>query len=166
MLECTTIDDFDRTTADWFVVNDSVMGGRSEGGLATKDGSLVFEGTINTDGGGFSSIRRQMTPGAMEGATAVRLTALGDSRSYRMIFKTAARHNGRPISYQAEIPSDDGSEAVTLDVSLSDMRTSVFGRDVPAPPFDASDVEELGIIIADGKDGPFRLEIRSIEACR
>jgi len=45
----------------WRVQVDGVMGGRSTGALRFQDGTLVFTGTINLVGGGFSSIRRSMT---------------------------------------------------------------------------------------------------------
>ena len=41
----------------WIVVNDNVMGGRSKGGFAFIKNKLVFSGSTNTNGGGFSSIR-------------------------------------------------------------------------------------------------------------
>jgi len=46
----------------WRVQVDGVMGGRSTGALRFRDGALVFTGTINLVGGGFSSVRRTMTP--------------------------------------------------------------------------------------------------------
>ena len=51
--------DFPESTRSlgWNVVNDSVMGGRSEGDLRLEGRSLVFTGRTNTDGGGFSSVR-------------------------------------------------------------------------------------------------------------
>ena len=41
----------------WYVVNDNVMGGRSEGDFEVGQGELRFAGRTNTNGGGFSSIR-------------------------------------------------------------------------------------------------------------
>ena len=51
--------DFDSDDANqrWVAVNDDVMGGRSHGGLSFDAGILLFEGEIDTDGGGFSSLR-------------------------------------------------------------------------------------------------------------
>ena len=43
----------------WYVQNDTVMGGRSEGGFSIVDEELLFSGVTNTNGGGFSSIRTQ-----------------------------------------------------------------------------------------------------------
>ena len=47
----------DREGPGWYVVNDDVMGGRSEGNFKVEQGELRFAGRTNTDGGGFSSIR-------------------------------------------------------------------------------------------------------------
>jgi hypothetical protein len=48
--------DFPASTREqpWFVVNDGVMGGRSEGGFRLGESALVFSGVTNTNGGGFS----------------------------------------------------------------------------------------------------------------
>ena len=43
--------------ATWDVVNDGVMGGRSQGFVTVEDGSLRFTGTLVTQGGGFTSVR-------------------------------------------------------------------------------------------------------------
>jgi hypothetical protein len=37
----------------WYVVNDNVMGGRSEGTFTIEQGTLRFAGRTNTDGGGY-----------------------------------------------------------------------------------------------------------------
>lgn len=162
---CTSFERFEVAKAvDWWVVNDGVMGGRSLGDIERQQDGMVFKGSINTNGGGFSSIRREVPRGALAGVTAMRLRVVGDGRAYRLTFRTSARRFGRPISYQAAIPPIDGGGVV--DVPLLAMRSSIFGRDVAAPAFDPSDVRELGIILADGTDGAFRLVVQEIEACR
>lgn len=162
---CFSIDSFGPDEAPrWVVVNDGVMGGLSEGLTRTDDGQLIFEGVINTNGGGFSSLRRQVEPGALAGVESMRLHWSSDGRAYKMTFRTDARRFRRPISYQAAIPPSDG--AGVTDIALTDMRTSIFGRTVDAPPFDPAKVEEIGIILADGQDGPFRITLDKIEGCR
>lgn len=54
-------------TLEWRVVNDDVMGGRSEGGFRLEKQWLVFEGTTNTRGGGFSSILGLMISDGRDG---------------------------------------------------------------------------------------------------
>ncbi|GGY54270.1 CIA30 family protein [Parvularcula lutaonensis] len=162
MMECAILDDFGSgAAAQWFTVNDGVMGGRSEGGIAVRDGALVFEGTINTNGGGFSSIRRQLSPGEIAGAVEIRLEAESDGRGYELILQGDARYRGRAVTYRAKLEPREGG----LAAKLKDMPTTVFGRNVPAPPFDPAKAEQFGIILADGKDGPFRLAISKVEVC-
>ena len=146
----------------WRIVNDGVMGGKSQGTRFAEDGNMVFRGVINTNGGGFSSLRRDMEPGDLSGAGAIRLRVRADGRDYKMTFRTSERWRGRSVSYQVAIPSSPDGDWSEVTVPLADMNTSVFGRDVRAAPFDPSDVREMGIIIADGVDGPFRFEVKTM----
>lgn len=146
----------------WRTVLDGVMGGRSTGNRFAQDGHMTFKGSINTNGGGFSSIRRPISRGDMEGAEALKLRVKQDRRSYRLTFRTSARFRGRPISYQLAIPQTPSGEWAEVTIPLSNFRTSVFGYEVPAPSFAANDVREMGVIIADGVDGPFQIDIAEI----
>lgn len=146
----------------WRTVLDGVMGGQSTGNRFAQDGHMTFKGSINTNGGGFSSIRRPVSRGDMEGADALKLRVKQDGRSYRLTFRTSARFRGRSISYQRPIPQTPLNEWVDVTVPLSTFRTSVFGYEVPAPSFAANDVREMGVIIADGIDGPFQIDIAEI----
>jgi len=146
----------------WRTVNDNVMGGRSEGGSIIEDGQLVFAGVVNTDGGGFSSVRRSMQPGDLEGSRAFVLSVKSDGRSYRLVAQTNERFRGRYVSYQAPIPVTPKGEWSDIRVAFSDFVPSVFGRSVPATAFSPEEVTELGLIIADNVDGDFALSVRSI----
>jgi len=148
--------------SQWRTVLDGVMGGRSTGNRFAQDGHMTFKGNINTNGGGFSSIRRSVSRGDMEGAEALKLRVKQDGRSYRLTFRTSARFRGRSISYQLPIPQSPKNEWADVTVPLSNFRTSVFGYEVPAPPFAANDVREMGFILADGIDGPFQIDITEI----
>jgi len=146
----------------WRTVNDDVMGGRSQGGSVLEEGQLLFTGLINTRGGGFSSVRRQMDPGALAGAQAVILSVKSDGRAYRLIAQTDARFSGRYVSYQAPVPASQKGEWSDVRVAFSDFVPTVFGRNVPASEFSPGEVSELNFIIADDVDGDFALSVRSI----
>ncbi|MGJ8560789.1 MAG: CIA30 family protein [Litorimonas sp.] len=148
--------------APWQIVNDGVMGGRSQGTRFAQDGHMVFRGVINTNGGGFSSLRRRMSPGDLSGTTGLRLKVRSDGRDYKLTFRTSERWRGRSVSYQASIPATPAGDWAEVTVPFADMRTSIFGRAVRADPFDPSDVREMGIIIADGIDGAFQLEVQNL----
>lgn len=154
------------TISQWRVVNDGVMGGRSDGTRFAEDDYMVFTGRIVTKGGGFSSIRVPMAPGDLSGATGLTLRLRSDGRAYRMTFRTSERWRGRSVSYQAEIPAVEPGDWTDVVVPFDRMNTTVFGRTVRAAPFDPSDVREMGIILADGQDGPFRLDVAKIDVVK
>ncbi len=153
------------TSENWRAVNDGVMGGRSSGGARFENGHMIFEGMINTNGGGFSSIRTDMRPGYLSEATGLSLRIKSDGRSYKVTLRTDERYQLRPVSFQAAIPQIPTGEWSSVTVPFEALEASVFGRSVTGVKFDRSNVEELGIILADGQDGPFRLEVEWINAC-
>jgi len=147
----------------WRAVNDGVMGGRSSGGPSFENGHLVFSGVINTNGGGFSSVRRRVQSGAMSGAQTVTMRIKSDGRDYRLRFRTDVTWRGRRIAFQKPIPNTKAGEWETVTITLDNMRASLFGRTVRGANFVPDDVIETGVILADGQDGPFRLEIDWIQ---
>lgn len=149
-------------TSAWRIVNDGVMGGLSQGFISAPDGFMRFSGVINTNGGGFSSLRRWMEPGAFDGKDKVTFKLRSDGRAYALNLRTSAAIRGRSVAYRAAIPVTKPGEWAEVSVNLSDLRPTVFGRAVRAEKFDASDVRVMTIILADGKDGPFQLDIETI----
>ena len=148
----------------WRAVNDGVMGGRSSGGPSFQNGAMVFKGNINTNGGGFSSVRARMEQGALEGSSGLKMRVKSDGRIYKITMRTDLRYRSRRISFQAEIPLTPKGEWAEVDVSFSTLEASLFGRPISGARFAAKDVRELGIILADGKDGPFQLEVEWIKS--
>lgn len=167
--DCRTIADFGdpAEAARWYVVNDGVMGGRSRGGLERQGSALLFAGDINTDGGGFSSIRRDFDAGLLTGTRSIQVLMKSDGRDYQLTLRSDATWRGRPIAFRAPLTFDargpDGWRKAT--VSYDMLEPSLFGRRVPAPDFDPAMADSIGLIIADGKDGPFKAVVRSIRAC-
>lgn len=149
----------------WRAVNDGVMGGKSLGGPRFENDHMLFEGVINTNGGGFSSIRKDITPGSLKDASGLKLRTKPDGRNYKLTFRTDARHRGRLISFQGAIPQSKAGQWSDVTVSFDDLTASLFGQPVKGKAFDNAAVQEIGIIIADGQDGPFRLEVDWIKAC-
>lgn len=151
---------------DWRAVNDGVMGGRSSGGPAFEQGRMVFKGVINTNGGGFSSVRTPLTPGDLSGAAGLALRVKSDGRTYKVTLKSDAFYRGRAVSFQGEIPATTPGEWVDVIVPFEDLRGSIFGRPVRGASFNKDAASELGFIIADGRDGPFRFEVDAISSCK
>ncbi len=156
--------DFKSATSGWSAVNDGVMGGKSSGGSSINQSLLVFEGVLNTDGGGFSSVRTPVSPGDLAGATGLKLRVKSDGRAYKFTMRTDKRNMFRAVSFNAGIPVSPAGEWTNVTANFDGAEASVWGRKLSGVTFDPAMVDELGIIIADGKDGPFRLEVDRITA--
>jgi NADH dehydrogenase [ubiquinone] 1 alpha subcomplex assembly factor 1 len=163
---CLTLDDFSQPQRfPWQSLNDGVMGGRSSGEGQLLGGQLIFSGVINTNGGGFASLRRQLPSGVLSNASHFRLRVRPDSRQYRLILRSNQTYFGRSVSYQVDIPKTPPGRWSHVDVPLSALSPSIFGRRVPAGRFAADRAVSLGIIIADALDGPFEIRLKTITAC-
>ncbi|MEP3891572.1 MAG: CIA30 family protein [Hellea sp.] len=150
----------------WRSVNDGVMGGLSSGGAKFDKGVMNFEGVINTNGGGFSSLRSSVVESALKEAGGVKLRIRSDGRAYKMTFRTNVTYRGRLISFQSPIPQTPKGQWEEVKVSFSELKGSLFGRALSGANFERSEVTEMGIILADGQDGPFRLEVDWIKDCK
>jgi NADH dehydrogenase [ubiquinone] 1 alpha subcomplex assembly factor 1 len=153
----TTLFTFDRTDeAAWDVVNDGVMGGRSAGFVAIEQGTLRFTGTLVTQGGGFTSVRARRAVD-LTGEIGVELRVRGSGRQFEVELDDGERAYGRTVSRRA--PFATSAEWTVVRVPFSALRSTIFGRAVNAPPLDVARIRALGLYIADGQDGPFRLEV-------
>ncbi|WP_405243390.1 CIA30 family protein [Lentisalinibacter salinarum] len=159
------VTDFTRASADlgWYVVNDNVMGGRSEGGFELQPGELRFSGSTNTRGGGFSSIRTGPLQLDLSRYDAIRLRVRGDGRRYTWRLTTDARHYGRPVAYWADFDTVAG-DWHTVDVPFSRFVPRFRGTELAGPPLDMSAIAGMGLMIYDKHDGPFELQLATIHA--
>jgi NADH dehydrogenase [ubiquinone] 1 alpha subcomplex assembly factor 1 len=164
--EALMLTDFsaDSPDLDWYVQNDNVMGGRSEGGFETKEqGELVFAGSTNTNGGGFSSIRTQPFQLDLSKYNGIQLRVKGDGRRYTWQLQTTARYRGFPVSYWADFETVDG-EWSTVNIPFATFYPQFRGFKLDGPELDPSEMTELGLYIYDKLDGRFELRLDSVEA--
>ena len=147
----------------WYVVNDNVMGGRSEGDFELEQATLVFAGRTNTNGGGFSSIRTQPAPLDLSDYTGIRLHVMGDGRRYTWRLTTAARWRGRQISYWADFDTQDGAWT-TVEIPFSRFVPKFRGYRLDGPALDPGQITGMGLMIYDKQDGPFELHLDSVHA--
>lgn len=166
--ECSVITDFksSETNLKWRTVNDTVMGGRSSSSVQFADGKMLFKGEINTNGGGFTSIRFPLNIADLSDYSIIQLNLKSDARFYKLTFVSDARYRGRRVSFQGDIPLTPKGELTKVNVSLDNLQASLFGRKLRGIKFNKDKVVTMGIILADGVDGPFELEVESIMACK
>lgn len=150
---------------DWQIVNDGVMGGlsRSEMGL-TGEGTALFRGFVSLDNnGGFASTRTPVATdlGSYDGVV---LRVRGDGRSYQFRFRTNDMFDG--VAYRADFETEAG-EWVEVVLPFEAFRPNFRGY-VPrgAGPLDPARIRQMGFLIGDKREGPFRLEVAWVKAYR
>ena len=151
------------SVADWYAIDDAVMGGVSSSRMDyDRQGHAVFSGSVSlANNGGFASIRSAATGCASAGGTAYLLTLRGDGKRYKFSIRTGAEFDG--VSYQASFQPTAGEWTVAR-LPAADFVATWRGRVVDnAAPLDLARVQQFGFLIADKQAGPFRLEVRSIE---
>jgi NADH dehydrogenase [ubiquinone] 1 alpha subcomplex assembly factor 1 len=166
----------DPTSGPWRTVNDNIMGGRSEGGGEIRDGVMIFSGSTNTNGGGFSSIRAQERSWDLTGFDGLAALVRADGRTYVFHVFTGLRFNNGNVFYRGAFQTDAlldargverGEDAwQTVFVPFEDFVPMVRGRAVTGrvEPLDPAKIRGIGLMIDDGLDGPFRLEADWIRA--
>ena len=147
----------------WYVLNDNVMGGRSDGTFTEYEGTLVFTGNTNTNGGGFSSIRTQALQLDLSGRTGIQVRVRGDGRRYTWRLTTNASWRGRQVSYWADFDTEKDAW-ITAEIPFSRFVPRFRGFELDGPPLDPGQITGMGLMIYDRQDGPFELHLASVHA--
>ena len=150
------------SAADWYIVNDGVMGGVSSSEFVDSgEGYAVFAGVLSLDNnGGFASVRGLVPDGAMADHTGIALRVRGDGRTYQVRFRTDRRFDG--IAYMAKVQPRAG-EWETIVIPFSEFEATWRGRTPRgAPPLDPGAIGQIGILIGDKVEAPFRLDVEWI----
>lgn len=150
----------------WDVVNDGVMGGVSSGRAEVlADGGVRFSGVLSLENnGGFASVRSAGGLGPLVGTDGLRLTVLGDGREWQV----TVRRDDVPLragGYRAAIQTEAGL-VTTHELRWAEFRATSFGRPVAdAPPLwgRLESVSSIGLLLSDGRAGPFVVELQQLE---
>ena len=145
--------------SDWYVVNDGVMGGLSQGDLVLNEtGHGVFKGYVTTENnGGFSSLRHAFKTRDISNYTQVVLLVKGDGKQYQFRMKAAP---GQRYSYINTFKTSGDWE--TISIPLESFYPSFRGYRLDLPNFDGKNLAEIGILIGNKTNENFQLEIDRI----
>jgi hypothetical protein len=149
----------ERGSGDWYVVDDGVMGGRSQGNVGlTDEGHGVFQGRVSLENnGGFSSIRTRMDELETESYSAFKILLKGDGKNYQ--FRVRSQLNERH-SYQYEFPTTGEWQEVTI--PFDQMIPTFRGMRLNLPNYPGEVLRECSFLISNKKNESFRLEIDKI----
>ncbi len=139
----------------WQSIGDSVMGGCSSGRLEAIDVSTsVFRGEVSlANGGGFASVKADITPRDLSRCRGLRLRVRGDGKSYKLGLRMTQDRNA-PV-YQHTFHTET-AQWRTLNLAFADFVPRWRGRTLTdAPPLDRSAIASVSLFIAGSQAGPF-----------
>ena len=144
----------------WIVVNDNVMGGRSKGGFEFKNDKLIFSGSTNTNGGGFSSIRTIPIEFYFNDKTGLHIRYKGDGRTYKL----GVRMEGKSFSYRTNFDTGNGWQEARIHFDNMDVSWSGRPLSKAEHPLLTSKIRSIEFMIYDKQDGPFKLQVDWIKS--
>jgi hypothetical protein len=153
-----TLFDFSTSSnlSKWYIVNDGVMGGLSQGKFAiNKDGNGVFYGDVSLENnGGFSSVRYDIGNTDITGKITLVLRLKGDGKTYKMRLKQNASDY-----YTFTTSFNTSGNWETIEIPLNNLHPSFRGRRLNIGNFSGNYIEQLGFLIANKKQESFQLEL-------
>lgn len=162
-------------TAVWFRVNDVIMGGKSTSVLGTdSDGRLVFSGEINTNGGGFASMRTSEACKVKipAGARSVKLAVEGDGQLWKANLGMSHSLMDSNPTFSHDFLTKPG-QITTHTLSLSEFSAQRRGQTLEGFVLDPSKIQYVGLILSlvtqkgdpnpHFGDGPFKIVLHELE---
>lgn len=145
---------------NWKIVDDVVMGGRSEGEISINpDGYGRFSGSISLENnGGFSSVRYLPADLEVNPQNKIGLRLKGDKKRYQFRVKHGEQASQSYVTY-----FETTGEWQEITILLKDLYPTFRGRQLDQPNFNHDAIQELGFLIGNKKAEDFELLIDKIE---
>jgi NADH dehydrogenase [ubiquinone] 1 alpha subcomplex assembly factor 1 len=146
----------DANMQNWFVVDDSVMGGVSAGKMSVnEEGHGMFQGHVSLDNnGGFSSIRYNAGRTNLKGHSKFVIKLKGDGKAYQFRVKTNSSDY-----YSYTVSFNTTNQWQTIEIPFSSMTPNFRGQTLNMANFPGDSLEEIGFLIGNKKAEDFKLEI-------
>ena len=162
LIQSQLIFDFNHNSniTDWNIVDDVVMGGRSNGKFKIdNDGNGVFSGDVSLENnGGFSSVRYQFEKINTTKDSKVIIRLKGDGKEYQFRIK-----NNRNTYYSYITSFKTSGNWETIVFNLKDLYPSFKGQTMNIPNFTGNSIEEIVFLIGNKKNESFTLVLDKID---
>lgn len=164
----------------WHALNDTVMGGRSQGSVRVDSQGLVFEGQVVEEGGGFISCRSPLfsPPLDLSACSGLELELVGEGRRFKLALACADRLGGLSelipggLRWVSEWATETTGPSLVR-IPFAALKPSLRARPIGLPlRFDPSRISRLqllhsrfgddGGVNAGFRAGPIHLELRAI----
>ena len=149
----------EKNTSNWYVVDDGVMGGLSQGTFTSTDsGNALYVGVVRIENnGGFSSVRYGFKTKDVSKFEFVILKVKGDGKSYQFRIK---EDRSQSYSYITIFTTSGAWETIKLPLAI--FYPSFRGYQLNRPNFSGGKIEEIAILIGNKTRESFSLEIEKI----
>ncbi len=149
----------DSDLQNWYVVDDTVMGGKSAGKMGMDaEGNGMFEGHVSLDNnGGFTSIKFNAGKKKLQGYSRFVIVLKGDGKAYQFRVKTKSSEY-----YSYIFVFETTGKWQTIEIPFSNMAPSFRGRTRDMTNFPGDYLEEIGLLIGNKKEEDFKLAIDNI----
>ncbi len=143
----------------WYVVDDAVMGGVSQGCFSAQNSSIaIFSGRVSLENnGGFTSLHHRVEVEGILPSTQIHLNLRGDGKRYQ--FRVKSQFENRE-SYNMDIMTDGTWQ--NLVIPLSNFYPVYRGKRLNLRSFSGKKIEKISFLIANKRAETFRLEIGPI----
>ena len=150
---------FESNIRNWKIVDDVVMGGRSNGNFKINDtGYGEFSGDVSLkNNGGFSSVRYNFNTLSSSNFKSFQLRIKGDGNPFQFRVKSSNRQR---FSYIYTFNTSGDWE--TISIPFNKMEPAFRGYKLDQPNFDGLQMEEIAFLIGNKKEQSFKLFIDSI----
>lgn len=145
---------------NWRVVDDVVMGGRSDGSFKINNASHgEFSGDVSLENnGGFSSVRYNFKTVNASDYESFKIRLKGDGKNYQ--FRVKSDDNQR-YSYIYEFQTS--GEWETISIPFKKMKPAFRGRQLNQPNYTGNQMEQVAFLIGNKKEQSFKLLVDKIE---
>ena len=146
----------DSDLSGWRIVDDVVMGGRSDGNfMINEQGNGVFYGRVSLENyGGFSSVRYRCAPKSIRNYDTCKIRLKGDGKKYQFRVKTNSYDRHSYIHY-----FQTSGEWEIIEIPLAGMYPTFRGMELNMPNFPGEQLAEMAFLIGNKKAESFRLEV-------
>ncbi len=149
-----------RDISNWKIVDDVVMGGRSNGSFGlTNNGFGNFHGNVSLENnGGFSIVKYTFDTKHVGDFSKVCIHVKGDGKTYQFRIKTSRDDEH---SYVCQFSTSNDWEII--EIPFSNMQPTYRGRQLRMENYSGKQMEQIAFLIGNKKEESFKLEIESIE---
>ena len=88
-----------------------------------------------------------------------------DGRAYELIADDSFARSSRQVMHFTDFSISGSGEWEDIIVPITNLEQRIFGNPVNVEPFRRDLATSIGIILADGVDGDFSLEVDHIQTC-